>query len=69
VRKLIHPTQDLSIVLEGVSLQYFPKVLGWEPQAVSALWKEVEAEMAQCKMHAYVPIEIVWAQKPENADA
>ena len=56
-------------MLDGISLSLFPKVLGWEREAVSELWKEVEAEMAQCKIHAYVPMEIVWAQKPESPSA
>ncbi|KAK5163461.1 uncharacterized protein LTR77_010643 [Saxophila tyrrhenica] len=58
---------DLSVVLEGVSIGLFTKALGWEPEAVRELWKEVEGEMAMAKMHAYVSIDIVWAQKPDGA--
>jgi hypothetical protein len=57
----------LSIVLGGLSVSLFTKGLGWERESVEKLWNDVEAEMEQVRMHAYVPIDIVWARKPEDA--
>jgi hypothetical protein len=55
--------------LEGVSVSSFTKALGWTVEEVHSLWKEVLAEMEEVKMHAYVPIDIVWAQKPDDAES
>ena len=53
-------------MLGDVSRGLFTKCLGMELEAVEELWSRVEAEMMEGKVHAYVPIHIVWGQKPEE---
>ena len=45
----------------------FTKLLGWDQEAVLDYLKDVEAEMKSDNMHAYMPIDLLWAQKPKNA--
>lgn len=53
-------------MLRDVSIGLFTKALSMESDAVCEMWDRVEAEMAQSKSHAYVPIDIVWAKKPSG---
>ncbi|KAK5121983.1 hypothetical protein LTR85_004555 [Meristemomyces frigidus] len=59
--------RDLSSAVEGASLRLFTKVLGWSEEDVQKLVKDVEQDILARRMHAYIPIDFLWAQKPHNA--
>ncbi|KAK4543141.1 hypothetical protein LTR36_005919 [Oleoguttula mirabilis] len=59
--------KDLSSAIEGSSLRLFTKVLGWSMEEVQKLVKEVERDIAARRMHSYIPIDFLWAQKPYDA--
>ncbi|KAL1584432.1 hypothetical protein WHR41_06362 [Cladosporium halotolerans] len=58
---------DVAGGLEGFSMRMFTKVLGWSREEVMELLEQVSLDMRSGKMHAYLPIDFLWAQKPLDA--
>ncbi|EME81678.1 uncharacterized protein MYCFIDRAFT_188664 [Pseudocercospora fijiensis CIRAD86] len=60
--------QDMIDALEGVSMRMFTKLLGWKSEDVFKLIDDIKGELKEGKMHVYLPMDFVWAQKPFEAD-
>ncbi|KAM0705299.1 hypothetical protein Q7P35_008089 [Cladosporium inversicolor] len=61
--------RDFGSALEGFSTRLLTEVLGWSHHEMTELIKQVAVELHSGKMHAYLPINILCAQKPVDARA
>ncbi|KAI1108930.1 S-adenosyl-L-methionine-dependent methyltransferase [Nemania sp. NC0429] len=57
---------NINTIIEPLSVPIFVKVLGWSPDALQSLLAEVRAEIADVKMHAYMTLYTVYAQRPRE---
>ncbi|KAI8952413.1 hypothetical protein F4801DRAFT_230359 [Xylaria longipes] len=57
---------NINTILEPMSLPIFTGVLGWSPDALESLLIEVRKEIADVKMHAFMTLFTVYAQKPRG---
>ncbi|KAI0486769.1 S-adenosyl-L-methionine-dependent methyltransferase [Xylaria cf. heliscus] len=57
---------NINTILEPMSMPVFTDVLGWSPDALESLLTEVRKELADVKMHAFMTLFTVYAQKPRG---
>ncbi|KAI1751502.1 S-adenosyl-L-methionine-dependent methyltransferase [Xylaria castorea] len=57
---------NINTILEPMSLPVFTGVLGWSPDALESLLTEVRKEIADVRMHAFMTLFTVYAQKPRG---
>jgi len=50
--------------LTGLSLRVFTKILGWSVEEMEVLLMQVRAEWKKKYIHSYLPIYVVYGQKP-----
>ncbi|KAL0937983.1 uncharacterized protein CTRU02_207714 [Colletotrichum truncatum] len=55
---------NLDTGLEGLTLALFTRFLGWTSQETLAFCAEVRASLKDTRVHAYLPIYIVYGRKP-----
>ncbi|KAI1125067.1 S-adenosyl-L-methionine-dependent methyltransferase [Nemania abortiva] len=61
--------RNINIILEPMSNPVFIQILGWTPDAVQSLLSEVKKEIADLRMHAYMTLFTVYAQKPRESSS
>ncbi|KJZ77674.1 hypothetical protein HIM_02851 [Hirsutella minnesotensis 3608] len=59
--------ENLGNGASGLSMALFTRALGWKPEEVEVFLVDVRKEMRNRSIHAYWPIYVVYAQKPDNA--
>ncbi|KAF1990471.1 S-adenosyl-L-methionine-dependent methyltransferase [Aulographum hederae CBS 113979] len=58
--------RDLTGNLYGVSLKMFTQLLGWSEETLKGFVEEVQRDMENPNIHTFMPVDIFWAQKPEE---
>ncbi|KIW08953.1 uncharacterized protein PV09_00865 [Verruconis gallopava] len=58
-------SENLTMGVEGISMGFFTKVLGWSEADVKELVDQVQAQIRDRSNHTYMPVVFVWARKPE----
>lgn len=51
--------------LQGFSMAYFTKGLGWKPAEVEVMVSQVRAQTRDKRSHVYTPASYFWARKPK----
>ncbi|KAI0460549.1 S-adenosyl-L-methionine-dependent methyltransferase [Xylaria acuta] len=57
---------NINTILEPMSMPIFTGVLGWSPDALESLLTDVRKEIADVRMHAFMTLFTVYAQKPRG---
>jgi SAM-dependent methyltransferase len=50
--------------LEGFSMSFFTRVLGWSEERVRTLVEQATGEIKDRKKHTYMPVVFIWGRKP-----
>ena len=58
-------TQNFLQGLQGFSMAYFARGLGWKPAEVEVMVSKVRTQSRDRRSHVYMPISFFWARKPE----
>ncbi|PQE04753.1 hypothetical protein CJF30_00004545 [Rutstroemia sp. NJR-2017a BBW] len=59
--------ENLANGLSGLSIATFTRLLGWTVDELEVFLVDVRKDLKDTKIHAYIPIYVVYAQKPEDA--
>ncbi|KAF2143841.1 uncharacterized protein K452DRAFT_325742 [Aplosporella prunicola CBS 121167] len=57
--------KDISENVSGISTKIFAHGLGWSKEQVDEFVPKMQAEIASNRVHAYMPVDIFYARKPE----
>ncbi|KAI9817147.1 MAG: hypothetical protein M1827_001259 [Pycnora praestabilis] len=52
--------------IQGFSMAFFSRALGWSKEAVEVFLIDVRKDMRDKKKHVYLPIRVVYGQKPDD---
>jgi len=59
--------ENFSKGVQGFSMAFFTRGVGWSKDKVDEIVERVRGQVADKKSHAYLPIVVFWARKPETA--
>ncbi|KAG0652168.1 putative methyltransferase [Hyphodiscus hymeniophilus] len=57
--------ENLAYGIEGFSLALFTRILGWTKEEVDVFLMKVKSDIKDRSVHSYLPIYIIYGQKPE----
>jgi len=55
---------NLLEVCQGITMNVLTKVWGWSPEEVEVFLADVRGGLKDRRIHAYVPVIVVWGEKP-----
>ncbi|OAA65255.1 methyltransferase domain-containing protein [Niveomyces insectorum RCEF 264] len=58
---------NLLEVAHGITAAVFVKALGWTPEDVDALLAKVRKDLRDRRIHAYLPVVVIYGRKPEES--
>ncbi|PQE05792.1 hypothetical protein CJF31_00004540 [Rutstroemia sp. NJR-2017a BVV2] len=59
--------ENLSNGLSGLSIATFTRLLGWTVDELEVFLVDVRKDLKDTKIHSYIPIYVVYAQRPEES--
>ncbi|KAI3337232.1 S-adenosyl-L-methionine-dependent methyltransferase [Xylariaceae sp. AK1471] len=57
---------NINTILEPLSMPVFTEILGWSPEALRSLLAEVRKDVSDVRVHAFMTLFTVYAQKPRG---